>query len=235
MGNRFQVSQNTFHDDMIDTMKNLQEIKTVIQTCYAQLQTYIRTINSLEATKISKIQLYKLYLIKEKVIYETLNMMRLGNKFFVGAFWIPSSNLSKLESSVTELSKKGNMRRPQIVKRDDCKKVPPTFIRTNEFTYPFQEITDTYGVPCYKEVNPSYFGIVTFPFLFGVMFGDIGHGTLLFLFAAFLCLFPVTMKRTPLGQLVPYRFLLFLMGIFAMFCGWCYNDFASIPVELMKS
>jgi len=35
--------------------------------------------------------------------------------------------------------------------------IPPTFIRTNEFTIPFQEITDTYGVPNYKEVNPSYF------------------------------------------------------------------------------
>ena len=235
MGNRFQVSQETFEDDMIDTIKNLKDLKTVIKTCFSQLQTYIKTISSLEASKISKIQLYKLYLIKERVIYETLNMMRLGNKFFVGAFWIPSSNLSKLEYSVSELSDKRNIRKPQIVKRNDCDKVPPTFIRTNEFTYPFQEITDTYGVPCYKEVNPSYFGVVTFPFLFGVMFGDIGHGTLLFIFASFLVMFPRTMKTTPVGQLVPYRYLLFLMGFFAMFCGWCYNDFASIPVELLPS
>ena len=32
-----------------------------------------------------------------------------------------------------------------------------------------------YGVPRYKEANPMIFTIVTFPFLFGVMFGDVGH------------------------------------------------------------
>jgi V-type H+-transporting ATPase subunit a len=47
----------------------------------------------------------------------------------------------------------------------------------------------TYGTPNYKEVNPSVFAIVTFPFLFGIMFGDIGHGTALMLIGAFMCLF----------------------------------------------
>jgi V-type H+-transporting ATPase subunit a len=31
----------------------------------------------------------------------------------------------------------------------------------------------------FQEVNPAVLAIVTFPFLFGVMFGDIGHGLLL--------------------------------------------------------
>ena len=62
----------------------------------------------------------------------------------------------------------------------------PTKIMTNEFLEPFQSIVNTYGVPEYKEVNPAYFTIVTFPFLFGVMFGDVAHGGLLFLFASYL-------------------------------------------------
>jgi V-type H+-transporting ATPase subunit a len=47
----------------------------------------------------------------------------------------------------------------------------------------------TYGIPNYKEVNPSVFAIVTFPFLFGVMFGDIGHGAVLLLVGALMCIF----------------------------------------------
>ena len=49
----------------------------------------------------------------------------------------------------------------------------------NDFTAPFQEVVNTYGVPRYQEVNPALFAIPIFPFLFGVMFGDIGHGGVL--------------------------------------------------------
>jgi V-type H+-transporting ATPase subunit a len=58
----------------------------------------------------------------------------------------------------------------------------------NDFTRVPQLIVDTYGVPTYKEVNPAIFACVTFPFFFGVMFGDIMHGALLFITSAYLCL-----------------------------------------------
>lgn len=59
---------------------------------------------------------------------------------------------------------------------------------------------NTYGIPNYKEVNPAVFAIVTFPFLFGIMFGDIGHGFVLFLVGAFLCLFNSSLKKTVPGM-----------------------------------
>jgi vacuolar-type H+-ATPase subunit I/STV1 len=74
-----------------------------------------------------------------------------------------------------------------------CK--PPTYFDLNLFTNPFQEIVNTYSIPKYKEINPAFFTIVTFPFLFGVMFGDVGHGLCVLIFSIFLCLkkdsFPV--------------------------------------------
>lgn len=59
---------------------------------------------------------------------------------------------------------------------------PPTFFQLNLFSYWFQIIVNTYGIPLYREVNPGIFTIITFPFQFGVMFGDIGHGGILFAF-----------------------------------------------------
>lgn len=57
---------------------------------------------------------------------------------------------------------------------------PPTAFATNCYTAPAQQIIDTYGVPRYKEINPTIFTTVTFPFFFGVMFGDVAHGAIIF-------------------------------------------------------
>jgi len=57
---------------------------------------------------------------------------------------------------------------------------------------------NTYGVPSFKEINPAFFTTVTFPFLFGVMFGDIAHGGALLIFASLICLCPSMFKKVPL-------------------------------------
>jgi len=113
--------------------------------------------------------------------------------------------------------------------------IPPTFFEINDFVYAFHEIVVTYGTPCYKEVNPTTFNMVTFPFLFGIMFGDIGHGFLLFLFGAYLCIKSDDLLKSSLWPLAKARYLLLMMGLFATYCGFIYNDMMAMPLNLFGS
>lgn len=58
----------------------------------------------------------------------------------------------------------------------------------------------------YREVNPTIFTIMTFPFLFAVMFGDVGHAVLMLLVCLFLVANEKKMMKQDLGDMVQMIF-----------------------------
>lgn len=65
------------------------------------------------------------------------------------------------------------------------------------------------------------------------MFGDICHGTMIFVFASYVIFFGKSGGRKMADHFWPLRYFLLLMGFFSFFCGLCYNDFASIPLYFL--
>lgn len=61
------------------------------------------------------------------------------------------------------------------------------------------------------------------------------HGSLLFLFGAYMCLNKDEITSSVLKVLLPHRYLLTLMGFFATYCGFIYNDFMSISLDFFGS
>lgn len=83
---------------------------------------------------------------------------------------------------------------------------PPTYFETTKISSSFQEIVHAYGIARYREVNPAVFTMVTFPFLFAVMFGDFGHGILMLLFAVYLVGNEKALGRTQLDEITEMAF-----------------------------
>jgi len=188
----------------------------------------------------SFIEELKLFVGKEKVLYSNMNLLTPSNNIFTAFCWIPADFEDKVLSTLQNLKrKKSTVVGAEITRLRERPShlEPPTFYRLNEFTAPFQQIVDTYGIPRYREVNPALFAIAMFPFLFGVMFGDIGHGAVLLLFGLYLCYCNDRLKeeKSPLVPLLELRYLLTMMGGFAFYAGWIYNDFVSLPINLFGS
>ena len=83
---------------------------------------------------------------------------------------------------------------------------PPTYFHTSKVTNSFQEIVHAYGIARYREVNPTVFTIVTFPFLFAVMFGDMGHGFLMLLFALYMVGSEASLGKQQLNEIFEMAF-----------------------------
>lgn len=225
-----------------DLDKKVTETRKLLKDSNSQLRKYLIQLNDLEAKRrmggnspfygVSTLPMYKMFVMIEAEIYRNMNCLKTieNGSVMYGFIW------SKYRSRgiLAELQSKGlYLAEVQFHDVMDHAFETPTYFKTNKFTDQFQIIVDTYGVPNYKEVNPAVFTIISFPFLFGVMFGDVGHGSLLFIIASLICLFGH--KLPALSGLYNTRYLLLLMGFFSVFSGFIYNDFMSIPLELWDS
>ena len=235
---RYQIPKDSNTKDELKKIKNeIRDKKNVMLSIEKNLKEFCLITNSFEGKYGYKYSLYKLFFEQEKVIYTTLNKCIIRETFVDGSVWIPKKEVDKVAVILQNLFR-GNKENKtsayleDILFEEDIH--PPTFIEINEFTAAFQEVVNTYGIPRYREINPGYFTIITFPFLFGVMFGDIGHGLILLIFAIYLCLFNNKIKKSKsiFKSMLFARYFLLLMGFFAVYCGSLYNDFLSIPIDI---
>ena len=92
---------------------------------------------------------------------------------------------------------------------------PPTKLKNPKFFRPFEMFVKMYGLPGYNEFDPTIYLAITYSFIFGIMFGDVGQG-LCFVIGGFLI---YHFKKAPLPAIMGTA------GIFSVIWGFVYNSF----------
>jgi V/A-type H+-transporting ATPase subunit I len=89
------------------------------------------------------------------------------------AGWAPSSAIGRLAQVLApEGAAVVRLKAPRGVQ-------PPTMLHGSSASLPFQPLVNTYGTVPYADLNPSLLAGVAYVLMFGMMFGDAGHGFLL--------------------------------------------------------
>ncbi|XP_051927024.1 V-type proton ATPase 116 kDa subunit a isoform X1 [Hippocampus zosterae] len=179
---------------------------------------------------------------KMKAIYHTLNLCNIDvtQKCLIAEVWCPVSDLDSIQFALRRGTERSGSTVPSILNRMQTKQTPPTFNKTNKFTSGFQNIVDAYGIGNYREINPAQYTIITFPFLFAVMFGDMGHGLLLTCAALYLViresrLLAQKTDNEMFNMVFAGRYIILLMGIFSVYTGIIYNDCFSKSLNMFGS
>ncbi|VVB51269.1 V-type ATPase 116kDa subunit family protein [uncultured archaeon] len=96
--------------------------------------------------------------------------------------WVPSKKAEAVEEAIKAATKKAYILRFEDPAKEE---LVPTSLDNPGFTKQFESITREFGLPYYGEVDPTLFIAFSFPLIFGMMYGDVGHGLIIALAGLF--------------------------------------------------
>jgi V-type H+-transporting ATPase subunit a len=220
---------------MFEIYNELEENEKLLETTLAEIKSILRTFcHPSEIMELSYLYYVRLILKREQNFALNYRYLEQKDGFYQLQLFLPRAQIPILMNELNSIrTNDPHFTKPKVMEihpRDNPKypAVEPTLFALNSFVEPFQVLVSTYGIPRYKEINPAVFTVISFSFFFGLMFGDVGHGLILFLAGLFL-------YYSSNRDLQSFSTMLILMGFFAVYCGLIYNEFFSVPLPLGES
>uniref|UniRef100_A0A665TQU8 V-type proton ATPase subunit a n=1 Tax=Echeneis naucrates TaxID=173247 RepID=A0A665TQU8_ECHNA len=248
IGQKVKKICDCFHTQTFAYPESTAEREEVLQGLQARIEDIKSVLSQTEAflqqllmRAVAVLPQWKVRVQKCKAVQMVLNLCSpsVTDKCLIAEAWCPVAKLPELQSALREGGRKSGSGVDSFYNRLPSSTPPPTLFPLNSFTAGFQNIVDAYGVASYREVNPAVYTIITFPFLFAVMFGDVGHGLLMTLAALWMVLEEKDPKlrnnnneiwRMMFGG----RYLILLMGLFSVYTGAIYNECFSRGLNFIR-
>jgi len=145
--------------------------------------------------------------------------------YYIICGWMPNSDVGKLLQEVKGdenvfVVVEGNSDsllpygKEHPIKQSPILTTPPTKLQNPKLFQPFEMFVGMYGLPSYHEMDPTIFLALTYVFIFGVMFGDVGQGFTLFFVGGLL----YSWKKIKLAGIIS------VAGLFSAFFGFLFGS-----------
>lgn len=137
---------------MIDVKKQLEHYKDQIDDIYA-------------------------FCNEENSVHELYPYIAEINEKYLLSGFVKADEVDHYKAIFKDLPSRIEVKDPSEVPELEC----PTLLKNNWFAKPFEMFLGMYGVPKYTDFDPTGFMAFTYCLLFGIMFGDLGQGLVLFI------------------------------------------------------
>lgn len=134
-----------------------------------------------------------------------------NNTFYILCGWMTEKDALAFQEDIKDDDKIFCLMEDE---QSPAKKTPPTKLHNPKLFRPFEMYIKMYGLPAYNEMDPTWFVALTYSFIFGAMFGDVGQGLLLFFGGLIL----YKTKHMDLAGIISCA------GIFSTFFGFMYGS-----------
>lgn len=140
-----------------------------------------------------------------------------NEKYYILCGWMAAKDVQKFQKEIEQDDRIVCVVEDTGTAKDSEDKalVPPTKLKNPKLFKPYEMYVEMYGLPNYRELDPTVFIAITYSFIFGAMFGDWGQGLVLLIGGFLLYHF----KHMKLAGIISCA------GVFSTFFGLMFGSF----------
>lgn len=165
--------EGTPEESYRDMSKALEDVIKEIREVYNQIDSYINEHGPELMAAYHTLQTHSKNFDIRKLAALTEDT---NNKavFYILCGWMSVKDTKKFLADISE--DKNVFVITDSIQEESATMKPPTKLKNPGIIKPFEMFVKMYGLPAYKELDPTIFVAITYSFLFGAMFGDVGQG-----------------------------------------------------------
>ena len=191
-----------------EAIAHLNNIIAKEKTELAKVKKKIKKLSRKNASKLNMVY------SKLKFNNDTFEMRKLvsvaNDKFYMVGF-VPKRHADWFIKKIDDIE---NISAIEMPHDTDSRLDPPVKLVNNSLVKPFEQLVGMYGLPKYGGIDPTTFVAIAYTLLFGIMFGDVGQGLVVFLLGLIL----TKVKKMQFGKILER------IGLSATFFGFIYGS-----------